>query len=435
VKLVQSFGYQHRAFINSQLHIRIWKVIPMANQLLTIDMITRESVRLFKNSNLFIMNMDTQYDGAFAQDGAKIGQTLRIRLPSDYVVHDGPDLQLQDTNQQYTTLTVTDQKNVAVPFTSAERTMSLDDYSEIVLAPMINNLAGKVAQTVMNDTAKNVCNFVSNVDNAGAIISPTSNEFLMANAILDDNSADQMTRRMVNDPTTDARTTTSLQGLLNPSQEISQQFRTGMMKSGLGYDRWFRDQTVVKHTAGTFSAGGTVNGGDQSGSSIIVNAITGTLKQGDIVTFAGVNAVNRITKASLGTLRQFVVTANAANGATSVSIYPALTPPDANGDDVQYQTVDASPDNGAQMSLVTDSGEVYRKSIAYVQKAITLATADLVMPRKAVEEAARAEFDGISMRILTDYLTPSDQLATRVDVLFGSKVLRPEWCCIVADKI
>ena len=405
------------------------------NTLLTIDMITREAVRLFKNSNLFIMNMDTQYDGSFAIDGAKIGQILRIRLPNDYVVTDGPAMSLQSTTEQYTTLAVTSQKNVAVPFTTAERTMSIDDYSEIIMAPMINNLAGKVAATVMLASEGGVCNFVSNVDGAGNIISPTSEQFLQANAILDDNSADGMTRRVVNDPTTDARTTTSLQGLLNPATEISAQFRTGQMKSGLGYERWFRDQTVIKHTTGTFSAGGAVAGADQTGSTITVGAITGTLAVGDIITFAGVNAVNRVTKQSLGTLRQFVVTAAVANGGTSISIYPALIPAGPLGEDVQYQTVDVSPANGAATVLASPSGSVYRKSIAYAQKAITMATADLVLPRKAVEEAARAQYDGISMRVLTDYLPNTDQLATRVDVLFGQRYIRPEWCCIVADKV
>ena len=33
----------------------------MANTLLTIDMITREAVRLWKNSNAFIQNVDMQY--------------------------------------------------------------------------------------------------------------------------------------------------------------------------------------------------------------------------------------------------------------------------------------------------------------------------------------------------------------------------------------
>jgi len=409
----------------------------MANSLLTVDQITREAVRLFKNSNLFIQNLDTQYDSSFAIDGAKIGTALRIRLPNDYVVNDGPAMQLQDTTEQYTTLNVSSQKNVAVPFTTAERTMSLDDYGERVMAPIINNLAGKVAATIMG-AAEDACNLVYNADGAGTLISPTSQQFLQANAVLDDNSADMMTRNMVNDPTTDARTTVSLQGLLNPTPEISQQFRTGMMKSGLGFDKWFRDQTVIKHTVGTFSAGGTVNLGSQTGSTINVNAITGTLKKGDIITFANVNAVNRVTKQSLGTLRQFVVTADVLTAATSIPIYPALIPPAggvSTGADVQYQTVDSSPINGAAMLLVLPAGTVYRKSLAYVKKAITMATADLVLPRKAVEEAGRAEYDGISMRVLTDYLPGTDQLATRVDVLFGYKTLRGEWLVAVADSI
>lgn len=412
------------------------------NLYLTIDMITAEAVRLFKNSNLFIMNMDTQYDGQFAIDGAKIGDTLRIRLPSDFIVNDGPAMQLQDNTQQYTSLTVSSQKNVATPYTTAERTMSIDNYSELVMAPMVNALCGKVASTIMKGSEGGVSNLVANLDGGGALATPTADTFLQANAVLDDNSADDMDRRVVNDPTTDARTTTSLSGLLNPTPEISQQFRSGKMKSGLGYGRWFRDQTVIKHTVGSFSAGGTVNGGNQvtgtGGGNITVNAITGTLKKGDIVTFAGVFAVNRVTKESLGTLKQFVVTADVATLATAIPIYPGLIPSAtfvAGGPDVQYQTVDSSPINGAAMVLVLPANTVYRKSIAYTQKAVTMATADLVMPKKAVEEAARTNYDGISMRVLTDYLPNTDQLATRVDVLFGYKYIRPEWLCIVADKV
>lgn len=414
----------------------------MANTYLTIDLITAEAVMLFKNSSLFIMNMDTQYDDQFAVDGAKIGDTLRIRLPSDFTVNDGPAMQLQDNTQQYTTLTVSSQKNVATPYTTAERTMSIDRYSELVMAPMVNNLCGKVAYTIMKGSEGGVCNLVANFDGAGNIISPTSDQFLQANAVLDDNEADDMDRRVVNDPTTDARTTTALQGLLNPTPEISAQFRSGKMKSGLGYARWFRDQTVIKHTTGTFSAGGTVNGGGQTtgtgGGNITVNAITGTFTAGDIVTFANVNAVNRTTKQSLGTLRQFVVTAAVATGATIIPVYPGLIPPVGGvvgGADAQYQTVDSSPINGAAMVLVTPAGSVYRKSIAYTQKAVTMATADLVMPKRAVEEAARTNYDGVSMRVLTDYLPLTDQLATRVDVLFGYRYIRPEWLCIVADRV
>lgn len=414
----------------------------MSNTYLTIDMITAEAVMLFKNSNLFIMNMDTQYDDQFAIDGAKIGDTLRIRLPSDFVVTDGPAMQLQYNTQQYTSLTVSSQKNVATPYSTAERTMSIDRYSELVVAPMVNALCGKVASTVMRGSEGGVCNLIANTDGAGNISSPTMDQFTGANAILDDQGATMMDRRCVQDPTSDARTVSSLAGLLNPVTEISSQFRSGMMKSGLGFDRFFRDQTVIKHTTGTFSAGGTVNGGGQttstSGGNITVNAITGTLRKGDIITFANVNAVNRVTKDSLGTLRQFVVTADVATTATTIPIYPGMIGPVgglAGGADQQYQTVDALPINGAAMVLVTPASSVYRKSLAYTQKAVTMASADLVMPKKAVEEASRTSYDGVSMRMLTDYLPLTDQLATRLDVLFGFKYIRPEWLCVIADKI
>jgi len=414
----------------------------MANTYLTIDMLTAEAVMLFKNSDLFIMNMDTQYDNQFAVDGAKIGDTLRIRLPSDFVVTDGPAMQLQGNTQQYTSLTVSSQKNVATPYSTAERTMSIDRYSELVVAPMVNALCGKVASTVMRGSEGGVCNLISNVDGAGNIISPTMDQFTGANAILDDQGATMMDRRCVQDPTSDARTVSSLAGLLNPVTEISSQFRSGMMKSGLGFDRFFRDQTVIKHTTGTFSAGGTVNGGGQttstSGGNITVNAITGTLRKGDIITFANVNAVNRVTKDSLGTLRQFVVTADVATTATTIPIYPGMIGPVggvAGGADQQYQTVDALPINGAAMVLVTPASSVYRKSLAYTQKAVTMASADLVMPKKAVEEASRTSYDGVSMRMLTDYLPLTDQLATRLDVLFGFKYIRPEWLCVICDRV
>lgn len=412
------------------------------NTYLTIDMITAEAVMLFKNSNLFIMNMDTQYDDQFAIDGAKIGDTLRIRLPSDFIVNDGPAMQLQDNKQQFTSLTVSSQKNVATPYTTAERTMSIDRYSELVMAPMVNALCGKVASTIMRGSEGGVCNLVANTDGAGNIISPTMDQFTGANAVLDDQGANMLDRRCVQDPTSDGRAVGALAGLLNPVTEISAQFRSGMMKSGLGFDRFFRDQTVIKHTTGTFNAGGTVNGGNQttstSGGNITVNAITGTLKKGDIITFDGVNAVNRVTKDSLGTLRQFVVTADVATLATVIPIYPGLIPSTtfvAGGPEQQYQTVDASPINGAQMRLVTPASSVYRKSLAYTQKAVTMASADLVMPKKAVEEAARTSYDGVSMRMLTDYLPMTDQLATRLDVLFGFKYIRPEWLCVIADRV
>ena len=45
----------------------------MANSILTVDMITREAIELFRNSNAFLMNINRQFDDEFARAGMKIG--------------------------------------------------------------------------------------------------------------------------------------------------------------------------------------------------------------------------------------------------------------------------------------------------------------------------------------------------------------------------
>jgi hypothetical protein len=254
---------------------------------------------------------------------------------------------------------------------------------------------------------------------------------LTAEALLDDNSAPDLRRFIVTDPWTNSRMTGQLSGLFNPTPEIGQQYRSGRVKNALGFD-WFRDQTVIKHTTGTFSAGGTVNGAGQTGSTITVNAITGTLKKGDIITFASVNGVNRVTKATTGMLKQFVVTADVPTGAVSIPIYPALTPA-VGGVAVQFQTVDVSPANGAAMALVIAAGTVYRKNFAFVKEAVTMATADLEVPPNV--EAARQVMDGISMRYVRQYAFGTDQTGSRLDVLYGVCWPRGEWAAVVADVI
>lgn len=405
----------------------------MANSILTINMITREAVELWKNTNAFIQNIDKQYDDQFARHGAKIGTSLRIRLPNDFTVTTGPALSVQSTAEQSTTLVLATQKHVDVAFSTQERTMSLDDYSERILAPMVNNLAGAVAADVITGTEAGVCNLVYNADGSNAVINPNSGTYLQAGAVLDLNSAPTGGRKVVNDPITEARVVNSLSGLFNPQADISRQYKTGMMYQALKFD-WMSDQTVIKHTTGT-AAGYLVNLGSQTGLSVNVNTGTGTLVVGDIITFAGVNAVNRITKQDTGQLRQFVVTGSTGGSTiTNIAIYPALIPP-VSGNTVQYQTVTASPINGAAVSLVLNASSVFRKNVAYAPQAITMATADLEMPERGVVESARDTFDGVSMRMLSSYVPGTDQIVTRLDVLYGYLFIRPEWCCTVADAI
>ena len=403
--------------------------------LLTIGMITREAVRLWKNSNAFIQNVDMQYDDSFAQSGAKIGTQLRIRLPNDFVVTTGPALSVQDTNEMSTTLVLATQKHIDVDFSTAERSLSLDDYGRRILGPMINNLAGEVARDVMSGVEGGVCNFSANQDAGGNIYSPIVGTFTSAGATLDLNSAPMENRRVVNNPVTDSRLVAALAGYFNPVPEISEQYRSGAMKQALGFT-FMRDQTALAHTTGSLAQGSaTINGAGQTGLVLNVNALAGSLNLGDIISIAGVYQVNRINKQSTGLLRTFVVTGPVPVGATQIPIYPALVPAVA-GMPVQYQTVTASPANGAAVNQASGvlPNVTYRKNIAYTPEAVTLATADLEIPR-SVHEAARDQFDGVSMRMVTDYFIGTDRLITRLDVMYGYLWIRPEWAVCVADVV
>ena len=401
----------------------------MAPTYLTINMITREAVRLWKNTNAFLRNLDTQYDDQYARTGAKIGSTLRIRLPVDFTVRTGAAASVQDINETNTSLTLATQVGVDLGPGTLDLTLSIDDFAERYLAPAINNIAGNIAANIMSGVDGGVANYVDN-ESAGAIITPSSTTILTAGAILDTQSAPTMNRRLVVDPYTDARVVSALAGLFNPATDISDQYKSGEMKNALGFD-WMKDQTVIKHTSGTFSAG-SVNGANQTGTVIAINSVTGTLAAGDIITFAGVNGVNRITKQSYGQLRQFVVV-NAYSGSSgNLTIYPALIPP-SGGNPVQYQTVTASPANAAAISLVGPASTTYRKNVAFVPEAVTMATADMVLPRNV--EADRAEYDGVSLRILTQYQAGTDIEITRLDVLYGYLFVRPEWCVAVPDAV
>lgn len=401
----------------------------MANNLLTISMITREAIELFVNSNAFIKNIDRQFDSEFGKGGAKIGSQLRIRLPNDYIVTSGPAASVQDTSEQQTVLTMATQQHVDVSFSTADLLLSLNDFSERILYPMMNNLAGAVAFNIMSQNAEAICNISANLDGANNILIPTSGTYLDAQATLAINSAPMMGHKIINDPRQEAQVVQSLSGLLNPGTAISEQYYEGVMYRALGA-MWYSDQTVIKHTTGT-STTATVNGANQTGPNLVINALVGTLNVGDIITIAGVNAVNRVTKQTTGELRQFVVTVAAAAGATTLVLYPSLIPAVA-GNAVQYQTVTASPANNATITPYLNASITYRKSFRYAPQMVTMATGDLPLPANKV--TARHRYDNVSMRSVTDYMIGTDQEITRLDVLYGSLAVRPEWGCIVPGK-
>ena len=396
----------------------------MSNTILTIDMITRKSLEILENNLVLTRNVNRQYDDSFAVEGAKIGSTLRIRLPDRALVTDGAALQVQDDNEQFTTLTVASQKHIGVNFTSAELTMQLDDFAERVLKPRISQLASSIDADVAN-AYKTIGNTVGTPGTTPS----TSLVLLQAQQKLNENAAVMSPRYATVNPAANAGLVEGMKGLFNPTDTISKQFKNGMMGTGvLGFDEINMSQSIKQHTTGSRVATGnsvTTTVTSQGASSIALTIGSGlTVKAGDVFTVADCFAVNPQTRESTGSLFQFVALADATASGTAivVSVAPIYTAANA------LATVDSFPVAGKAVVFVGAASSQYAQNLVYHKDAITFATADLLLPQ-GVDMAARAVHNGISLRVVRQYDINNDRMPCRIDVLYGFNTIRPQMGC------
>ena len=398
----------------------------MANSILTIDMITRKALEILENNLVITRNCNRQYDDSFAVEGAKIGSTLRIRLPDRALVTDGAALQVQDDNEQYTTLSVASQKHIGVNFTSAELTMQLDDFADRVLKPRISQLASSIDADVAN-AYKTIGNSVGTPGTTPG----TSLVLLQAQQKLNENAAVMSPRYATVNPAANAALVEGMKGLFNPTDTISKQFKNGMMGTGvLGYEEINMSQSIKQFTTGsrtngTTSAAVTAEGATTISLTGLGNA--GTIKAGDVFTVADCYAVNPQTRESTGSLFQFVVltdvtaTSGGAADVTVAAIYSSAS---------ALATVNTLPATSKTVTFFGSASLQYAQNLVYHKDAITFATADLLLPQ-GVDMAARAVHNGISLRVVRQYDINNDRMPCRIDVLYGFSTIRPQMACRV----
>lgn len=396
----------------------------MANTILTPQAITREGLRILHQKLNFIGNINRSYDDRFAQSGAKIGETLQIRLPNQYTVRTGKTLSAQDTNERKTDLTVATQKGVDVNFSSAELTMELDDFSERILEPAMSVLAAHMEADALS-MYKDIYQTVDNAGSAATFATLLSARKQLTDALTPGSPRSLLLNTQANNDVVDA-----LKGLFQDSSQIAKQYREGLVGKTAGFGSIFENTLLPRHTVGAGAGylindlGATIADGD---SAIPVDTGTGALKAGDVFTIAGVYRVHPESKDDTGTLQQFVVTADYVGGAGSVSISPTLYSTGA------LQNVSALPADNAVIAVFGTASTAHDNSLAFHRDAFAFATADLVMP-KGVDFSAREVFDGVSMRIVRQYDINNDNLPCRIDVLYGYKTIRAELAARLASN-
>jgi hypothetical protein len=394
--------------------------------------ITYEALDVLENTYNAMARVNSEYSDQFRFGGAVLGQTLSIRKPPRFVGRLGQAVSIEGIAETYVPLTLSYQRGVDTQVSSQDLTLNIDDYRKRILMPEIVRLSNLIDQDVCN-LAQGLNQFVGTPGTTPAALST----FLAAKTKLDNLAAPMDGDRcLFLNPAAESSMVDNLKGLFQASAEIAEQYKSGMMGRSIGFD-WYMDQNIYVHTVGTLGGTPTVTTAPANGATSIVTGswTSTTLNAGDVVSFVStttpVNAVNPQSYQSTGEAAQFVVTATVADAGGAITI-PVSPPFISSG---QLQNITNAPAsstpvyvfNTAAASFSGISAKQSPQNLAVHKDFGTLAMVDMPLPGgtdKAYRAASRKS--GKSIRVIRDYVATTDQWIQRLDVLYGTAVLRQE---------
>lgn len=413
----------------------------MANSVNTVkaagNIIAKLAAGHFSDNLRFLKSIDkadpSDFDG---KNGYKSGDTIDINVPTLFTKGTTADITstIQDVTESRVALAVTNRYNVPISFTSAEiaTDMGLKSWADRVLKPAMINLANNVEADAL-DTCMDAT--FNSVGTAGSTVFDT-NTILSAGRKLDENGCNDYEDRFVLlSPAAAVSAVNSRKGLFQSSTAIAEQYKSGAMGMADGFT-FLRNNLVPTHTLGNDVSGVAVEAdvlAPATGASTVgvdgLTSTTGTVTKGSVFTIATVNAVHPITKADLGYLKQFVVTANATadgSGQATLSISPTIYSTGA------LQNVSALHADEDAITFVGSASTAYRQNLAYHKSAFRFVSLPLIQP-EGVHFVGQETHDGVTVRVLTDYDILTDKMILRADILWGIAAVRPEWACRITE--
>lgn len=409
----------------------------MANQLLTIAMITREAYRILVNNLVFAGKVNRSYDDKFGDEGAKIGSVLNVRLPVRYVYSQGQGLVLQDAVETSVPVALTTQYQRAFVFSSADLKLNIDDFGTRFVKPAVASMANQID----GDGLALWSTVYQQVGTPGTVPNALLT-YLNAGVQLDDAAAPMDGERyLCINPRMQATIVDALKGLFQASSEISAQYKKGKMGETAGFD-WYMDQNVGTYTTGPLGGAPLANAvAPQIGSSIITDTWTASaakrLSKGDIVTFGvlgGVDAVDMVnpqSRADVGKLQQFVVTADCSSdgsGNLTIPISPAIVISGPN------QNVTQGVNNNAVVNTYAAASTLSPQGLLFHKDAFAFVNADLPLPNGVdMRDRVSSKLAGLSIRLVRAYDVNTDRFPLRLDLLGGWSTIYPQLACRVSS--
>lgn len=401
------------------------------NKIITSQVITREGLAILQQESVFLPCINTKFKADFAKSGHKIGDTLNIRLPNQFIIRKGMSVNKQGIEEDSIPLKIDEVYGVDFSFVDDELTLKVDDFRERYLVPSMSRLAGEVDEAVYRRLTAAVPNIVDRDGQKVAL-----NDFFLARKVLNTSlTPDDGNRTAILSPEHAAILGSSLTPLYNDQKSISNVFRKGLLGQTVGFN--VRESTFagIDHQTGSAAktTGYAVVGANQKGSKLTVGTGETTFKTGDIISIAGVFDVHPQTKRITANLKTFVITADYAGGAGNLDIYPAITPVEIDLgtglNKIAKATVSNSPAAGAAIvKLAAGANETYNGSILFHKNAFTFASVPMSNPKDS-EDAYTATYNGVTLNYVRYFNGDEREFTSRFDILFGCAPLRPEWAC------
>lgn len=406
----------------------------MSNVFVVTDLVAKESLRIAHEKAQFIGTVDRQYDSSFTYDPGRgaHGQTLRVKSPNMYTRRQGSRVMaVQDQAEASQTITVATQDGVDMRFNSAELIQSVDsdgafdELSRKYIQPAISSLVSGIEADFLAYATKATYNLAGTAGSALTDLAAVGS----ARAKLNQGLAPKDGSRFIQcDSVTMGGMVNGLKGLFQDSSQIKEQYREGMIGRTAMAD-WYENDRMWTLTNGsdvtcTMAAAAAVVDG---GSVMTMASLAAAPATGAVFTVPGIYACHPETKASLGVLQQFVVTAGTTTIQTvSPTIY--LTGPRQNlCSAAGAQLTTASFDGtGIVPVFVGNASTSYVQNLMYHKEAFQFVTADLPILDDA-QKCVRVNKDGLSIRCWMGSDIRNDELLMRVDILYGMAALRPAW--------
>lgn len=417
----------------------------MANTLSVIDMVTREALRIAHEKLTFIGTVDRSYDSSFAKTGAKIGDTLRVREPNQYVRRKGSRvMDVQDQEETTQNVVVATQDGVDMKFNSAELLLSIDELSRRYIDPAVSVMVSGVEGDMLDSVTKDVYQVTGT---AGTVVGTSGDIGAISDARAKLNqqlAPKDMNRSVQFDSPTMGQIVNGTQALFHDGSQIKEAFREGFIGRN-AMATWFENEKTLAHTNGSDAdVAWAVDDTTRlaTGDAAVGNSVNvlnfdaqGTVAAsvGTVFTIDAMFDVHPETKIAYSHLKQLVITA-------------AATPSGNQGDITFAPPLVVS---GAKQNISTSDGTfailedeatiqhgaasaVLQQNLMYHKEAFTFVTADLPIMDDGIRCVRRVQ-DGLSIRCWQGSDIRNDELLLRLDILYGFKTLRPEWACRISN--